>query len=539
MIQQKNPIPSLHFARDQAIAVYLCQHHSTEMHTLQMQSHNPIWTTLFFHILALVMMNVIAADCTRSPPASPCGPMGSWQTPGPVCADGGVNNGWKLKVLEAEHFWRHSEERTLLTVHTSHNGWYMLRTMLVSLAACRDKFDLVVFDDHSGAEEVQRIEDLGVKVVRWGDEADGPQGLTNSWNLAWQYARQQKYHHLIICNNDLLVPDGAVSALVRELDSGQWDVVVPMVSERGSKYAHHKIGDNYPKVNDWTDKPIMFMDVQQELRNGAHGTRQALLTVEHLPFHNLNGYMMAMDIKRMTQYQNNSKKQLMFDPRTINVNNEDMLFKKMVRKGGKLGVVTDAFVFHYKGFTLSQAPGGHKNRDEMASGVVMTKQIVKSKSERVLQIGLLRQSVLRESELRGKDGGFDCAHYTGIGMYSECVKHKHLAGEKVCYFDATAKVCMFVSSRLRAVAGGTPQKNQGNIPPAPTRIKWTALKNSTNNAAFVQVGIPSANPMTAAETVSVGAFCGMLGMLLGVGIGRRGSSRQTPQITSFGLLSNK
>jgi arylsulfatase A-like enzyme len=39
---------------------------------------------------------------------------------------------------------------------------------------------------------------------------------------------------------------------------------------------------------------------------------------------------------------------------------------------------------------------------------------------------------------------FDCEHYTGNGMYSECVSFKHNdTGMKICHFDQTSKVCTF------------------------------------------------------------------------------------------------
>lgn len=34
------------------------------------------------------------------------------------------------------------------------------------------------------------------------------------------------------------------------------------------------------------------------------------------------------------------------------------LYKRTAAGGGKLGICTKAFVFHYKGFTLGQAPDG-------------------------------------------------------------------------------------------------------------------------------------------------------------------------------------
>jgi hypothetical protein len=75
----------------------------------------------------------------------------------------------------------------------------------------------------------------------------------------------------------------------------------------------------------------------------------------------MNGYAMALNIPKMKQCQFDADARHLFDPKFINVGNEDDLCKRMIPRGGRMGVHTRAFVFHFKGFTvMSQV---NKSRD--------------------------------------------------------------------------------------------------------------------------------------------------------------------------------
>lgn len=56
----------------------------------------------------------------------------------------------------------------------------------------------------------------------------------------------------------------------------------------------------------------------------------------------LNGYAMAFHINNMKRFQFDSHHQLLFDPKHINVRNEDDLAKRMAGLGGRTGVHTAA-----------------------------------------------------------------------------------------------------------------------------------------------------------------------------------------------------
>ena len=197
-----------------------------------------------------------------------------------------------------------------------------------------------------------------------------------------------EYAHLIICNNDLLVPSGTVRKLEEALEAG-WSWLLPMTSTRGTHYDLHRLHDHFPngirvgnchknKVagqvrgcpSDWTDQPMHFQDVQNILDSGepALGGRVVASTVANYnPAEKgirqvMNGYMMAFNKKRMLPHQFDHERQLLFNPANVNVNNEDGLVARLFKEGDvSIGIHTGAFVFHYKGYTLFAAEGRDRN----------------------------------------------------------------------------------------------------------------------------------------------------------------------------------
>ena len=257
---------------------------------------------------------------------------------------------------------REARPSTLLSIHTAMSAWHITQLMLVSLAGNRDPFDVVVIDDHSRLDIGTLASQWGCRVLRWGGTR--PMGLTHSWNMAWQHAVEQNYTHLVIANNDLLVPDGTIGRLGGGLSHNQWDALIPTVSRRGSVYPGHTLNNQRSGVHRgvmyafetadtprshvarWTDSPLHFADVSDLVAG------EPVHRIERM-----NGYMMAFHVGRMRPYEFSPGK--LFDPRRVNVGNEEELFKR-VRGKARVGVMGSAFVFHFKGYTLTG-----RNRDSL------------------------------------------------------------------------------------------------------------------------------------------------------------------------------
>ena len=75
----------------------------------------------------------------------------------------------------------------------------------------------------------------------------------------------------------------------------------------------------------------------------------------------MNGYAMAFEVNNMKQFQFDAQQQLLFNPKHINIGNEDDLLKRMANAGGRTGVHSTAFFFHFKGFTVNKGGKGRES----------------------------------------------------------------------------------------------------------------------------------------------------------------------------------
>eukprot|EP00939_MAST-03C_sp_MAST-3C-sp1_P002998 g2998.t1 len=257
--------------------------------------------------------------------------------------------------------------------------------MLVSLASSRDKFDVLLIDDHSDQIDQNKLaESWGVKSLRWGKSTDGPMGATHSWNLAWRYAVENGYENLIICSNDLLVPDMTVQLLSTALESGSYDWVFPVVSYRGSRYPRRTLNDHWaynshssPKradsfaadnvadrkdlrsgliksdtVADWTDHPLHYHEVADVLYASSKNGPDVVPATRK----DIHEYMMSFRVKRMKQYE--SQPGTLFVPRGVGkVGSVDELAKIMSTRGSmrRVGVVRNAFTHRFGGYAPENA----------------------------------------------------------------------------------------------------------------------------------------------------------------------------------------
>jgi len=281
--------------------------------------------------------------------------------------------------------------KTLLSIHSAVSFWHITEVMLFTLAKNRDKFDVIIVDDHSERVNIEaKAAELGVKVLH--HDAAAPKGNTYTWNLAWAYFMEHpEYENLIICNNDLLVPDGTVKKLEQALAAG-WTWLLPMTSARGTHYGLHRLHDHYPDgitpgrcgenkiasnirgcASDWTDQAVYFQEVQDILdaAEPAIGGHIVASTLANIPPYSkrggipqiMNGYMMALNKERMAKHQFDPGKHLLFNPINKNTGNEDALVQRFLAEGDTtIGVHTGAFVYHFKGYTLFAAKGRDRSK---------------------------------------------------------------------------------------------------------------------------------------------------------------------------------
>lgn len=215
------------------------------------------------------------------------------------------------------------------------------------LETLRDiEMDIAVFDDYSRdrTEEVCR---------RFGVEFFGrqkPEGLTYSWNQAYCVFLERDYDYLIISNNDILFPKGALEELIRTLKS------YPMAGLLTRKndcpdWNRFQSAEQYSELaSDFVDNPENYQQVQNHL---------VALNLEPISIKHL--YAFCFGISRaikVFEFQPG----VLFNPANKIVGQERDL-------GGRIGafaVCRKAFVYHFQGISAGRYPlNDVENRDNL------------------------------------------------------------------------------------------------------------------------------------------------------------------------------
>ena len=76
-----------------------------------------------------------------------------------------------------------------------------------------DDFDVAIFDDASVDGTPEAAIAAGLPVFSSGEMA----GITFGWNVAYRVAAEYGYPAVMLLNNDVLVPPGAIGRLTRSL----------------------------------------------------------------------------------------------------------------------------------------------------------------------------------------------------------------------------------------------------------------------------------------------------------------------------------
>ncbi len=98
-----------------------------------------------------------------------------------------------------------------------------LRSAIVGIA------DLIVIDDYSEDGTVDLLSKRGFHVISKAH----PRGLTDSWNYGYKFAIKNGYKYIIIMNNDVLMPRGALEIFADHLRDNA--VVLPMTTGKKRK----------------------------------------------------------------------------------------------------------------------------------------------------------------------------------------------------------------------------------------------------------------------------------------------------------------
>ncbi len=229
-----------------------------------------------------------------------------------------------------------------------------LKWLEEALWSLGDNLDVVIIDDSTpNIKEFCRKK--GVKLIT----KLKPMGLTNSWNLAYQYFKENNYDNCILSNDDVRFPKGFSEGLLKGLD--EFDIVAPLSNEPGNIWDHiHSPAcqDVRRYVNSINPTGENVNEVQPILSE-----RYKSAPLRQSNFFNGFHYAFSSSIGKFAY-----DKQFLFNPTHINTWNEYDLAERINKLSGKVGICKTSYVFHWKGKTTEKLnkdwgqPGDYRNQ---------------------------------------------------------------------------------------------------------------------------------------------------------------------------------
>lgn len=240
--------------------------------------------------------------------------------------------------------------RVLLAV-TTYNHLNFTFSTIESILMNRDHFDVMFFDDCSEDETVHFLQAHGFEVSRHAS-AVGPTAL---WNSAFMYAQQRQYDVLVLSNNDVLIPTGAVEQLVETLRTQKIGAAVPLTNARGAGF------NPAQNVDDWEFwdevKPLESSVLSAEIPENYETIQQTLLKLKSKPKRKnpkkkFGGFFFALRVDDRVCHSPG----VLIDPRLRIFGQELDLGRRLFRLYGKAAnIVPTAFVYHYKSVTVAKS----------------------------------------------------------------------------------------------------------------------------------------------------------------------------------------
>jgi len=199
-------------------------------------------------------------------------------------------------------------------------------------------YDILVIDDASTDGTQDYLSQIKCEAMLKSKR----KGLTDSWNMAYKHWKMSKeYSHLVLCNNDVLIPKGSVEGLMSD-----HALTVPMCNESGAGYVC-KEQAKYPfQVPDGTVDPEWEGNislVQNHISIANNFYRVKCWT----------GFCMCMSREIITYELPDGN---LFDPKNVNVGNDDDLASRV-----QAYIALGSFVYHFKGMSFNKTIGGRND----------------------------------------------------------------------------------------------------------------------------------------------------------------------------------
>ena len=212
-------------------------------------------------------------------------------------------------------------------------------------------FDLLVIDDASTDDTVEWCKENNIKYVT----KDVGNGLTNSWNIAYKYFKKNRYKYIVLANNDILVPKGAIEELKIVLDRWPCSLVVPLSTNTGCGHNKLQSIDMYYGEHAGYNDHENYQSIQNLILSYKQQQLDAnnLYLLDPIRMKMFNGFffMMSRDICQYERKDGN-----LFDPEFINVKNEDEFnWSNLIPNNDFPMLCKTSFVYHFKGVSFTKA----------------------------------------------------------------------------------------------------------------------------------------------------------------------------------------
>ncbi|MBA7636648.1 hypothetical protein ES703_44269 [subsurface metagenome] len=226
-------------------------------------------------------------------------------------------------------------KRTLFAI-TTFNQIQYTRGCLNSLNNSKVRnMDIVIFDDHSRDKTINLDKEYDIKIIT---KSKG-KGLTDSWNMAFRYFDDYDYDYFFLINNDVLIPAGALEQMIILLENNS--LVVPMTTLSGAG----DVGKLQSMLNYHNITSIKSQNDIQRVQDEIQTEHK--LSIE-LP--RFNGFFLGMN-RNIKEFRFSNE--YFFNPKNINVGNDDEFNARIKRKGEKAILCTKAFIYHFKDISFN------------------------------------------------------------------------------------------------------------------------------------------------------------------------------------------
>jgi len=235
----------------------------------------------------------------------------------------------------------------ILLVITTYNQSEYTKLCFESLKPLYDPFDVLVIDDYSTDDTVELCNEYDYEVIT---KSEG-KGLTHSWNLGYERFKNGDYAYLILANNDILIPDGALSELVSVFENWPFSLVVPLSTTNGAGHnaQFQSVECYYENIAPNCNESVNYQKTQDTLLDikGKMKKSNNVYLVDPVRVKMFNGFFFMMN-RNIINYE--YEKDVLFDPNFNMTKNEDEFnWSKLIPNNDFPAICKTSFIYHFKG----------------------------------------------------------------------------------------------------------------------------------------------------------------------------------------------